>query len=108
MRSNNYVMTVLITLLSIPLLQCGAGLSSQPPAPVVTTITVSPSSTSIYTETAHQLSAAALDQNGNTISGITFKWSSSASSVATISSGGLATGVSPRSEERRVGKECRS
>ena len=43
-----------------------------------------------------QFTATAKDSNGDTISGVTFTWASSATSVATInSSTGLATGVSP-------------
>lgn len=95
MSRNNYVRAALITLICIPLLQCGGGPSSQPPTAALTTITISPSSTSIYTGTARQVSATALDQNGNRMTGITFNWSSSASGVATISSSGLVTGVAP-------------
>ncbi len=40
-----------------------------------------------------QYTATATDTNGNIVSGLTFSWSSNTTSVATISSSGLATGV---------------
>jgi len=67
------------------------------PAPVLTTITVTPPSASIPQGSTQQFSAQAFDQNNNPISA-TFSWSSSSTAVATInSSSGLATGVAPGS-----------
>jgi hypothetical protein len=62
-------------------------------AAVITTISVTPNSPSIVVNGIQQFEATAMDGNGNTISGVTFTWASSATGVATISTGGLATGV---------------
>jgi hypothetical protein len=60
----------------------------------VATISVSPSSPSIAVNVTQQFTATAKDSGGNTLSGITFTWASSATGVATIDSSGLATGLS--------------
>jgi hypothetical protein len=62
-------------------------------APVVATITVSPASPSIAANATQQFTATAKDSGGNTITGVTFTWASSRTSVATISASGLATPV---------------
>ena len=62
--------------------------------PPVASITVSPVSPTITVGATQQFTATAKDASGNTISGVTFAWSSSATGVATINSSGLATGVS--------------
>jgi len=56
---------------------------------------VSPVSPSVNVGASQQFTATAKDSNGNTISGITFTWASSATSVASINtSSGLANAVS--------------
>lgn len=83
----------LLALLSAAVLGgCGGG-SDDPPAPAVTSITVSAAPANAETGTTHQFSATARDQSGNTMTGVTFTWSSNDTNVATISSGGLASGV---------------
>jgi hypothetical protein len=62
-------------------------------AAVIATITVTPNSPSIAVTGIQQFEATAMDGDGNTINGVTFTWASSATGVATISTGGLATGV---------------
>ena len=57
----------------------------------VASITVSPSAPSVALNGSKQFSATAKDGNGNAVSGVTFKWASSATSVATINGSGLAT-----------------
>ncbi|HUY94091.1 MAG TPA: Ig-like domain-containing protein [Terracidiphilus sp.] len=74
------------------------GVTSSPAAltvtpPVVATIAVLPAAPSIALGATEQFSATAKDSSGNTISGLTFTWASSATSVATIDNSGLATGV---------------
>ncbi len=59
----------------------------------VSTVTVSLNSSSITTGQTTQATAVAKDAAGNVLSGRTITWSSSATSVATISSSGLVTGV---------------
>lgn len=77
---------------------CGGGSSSSSSGgsqPTISTITVSPASPSIAVGATQQFTATAKDSSGNTISGVTFTWSSNTTSVATINSSGLATGVAP-------------
>ena len=81
------------------LLACGDGGTTPtspptPPTPVVTSITLSATSLSFASlGQTSQLSATVKDQNGATMSGASVSWSSSAASVATVSSTGLVTGV---------------
>ncbi|HZS70652.1 MAG TPA: Ig-like domain-containing protein [Candidatus Acidoferrum sp.] len=75
---------------------CGGGSSSSSSGgskSTISTITVSPASPSIAVGATQQFTATAKDSSGNTISGVTFTWNSSSTSVATINSSGLATGV---------------
>jgi uncharacterized protein YjdB len=69
---------------------CGGG-DSGPPA--VATVTVTPSAAQVEVGLTTQLSASAQDSKGNTLSN-PVTWSSSAATVATVSSAGLVTGVS--------------
>ena len=95
------------------LLACGGGSdggpSGTPGATAVATVTVSPSTISLAAGASQQLSAALADANGTALSGRTVTWGTSASSVATVSSSGLVTGVSDGSvtitatSERRTG-----
>lgn len=64
------------------------------PAPVAT-VTVSPSSGTIQVNGTLQLTATPRDQNGNALSGRTITWSSSNTSVATVTSSGLVRGIAP-------------
>ena len=73
---------------------CGGGSSStSTAAPTLATITVTAASSSIAAGATDQFSAVAKDSVGDTLSGLTFTWASSATNIATISSSGLATGV---------------
>ena len=69
-----------------------AALTVTEPPPVVASVTVSPSSASIEEGETQRFTATALESDGTVISGKTFAWTSSNSSVATINSSGLATG----------------
>jgi hypothetical protein len=60
-----------------------------------TTIRVSPPSSTINVGGAEQLSAATLDAAGDSTGEAVVTWTSSASSVASISSNGIATGLAP-------------
>jgi uncharacterized protein YjdB len=62
------------------------------PAPVAT-VTVSPASSSVETGATAQFSAVTRDASDNTLTGRSITWSSSNTSVATISSAGLVTAV---------------
>ena len=63
----------------------------------VTSVTVSPQSTSLPTGQTQQLMATLRDSTGNVLSGITVTWSSSNQSAATVSDTGLVTGIAPGS-----------
>lgn len=57
------------------------------------TVTVAPPSATVNIGQTVQLTATALDAAGNTLGGRAITWSSSADSIATVSSGGIVTGV---------------
>ena len=59
----------------------------------VASVVVSPASASVATGNTVQLTATPKDSAGNTVSGRSITWSSSATSVASVSSSGLVTGV---------------
>jgi uncharacterized protein YjdB len=59
----------------------------------IASITVTPSTPTIIVGNTVQLTATALDGSGNTLTGRTFTWSSSNSSVASVNSSGLVTGA---------------
>jgi acetyl esterase/lipase len=60
----------------------------------VATVTISPDPASVVEGATRQFSTTLKDADGNVLTGRPITWSSSATSVATISSSGLATGVS--------------
>jgi uncharacterized protein YjdB len=61
--------------------------------PVVTTVTVAPSSASVAVGATTPLTATVKDQQGNVMAGQTVTWSTSSSATATVSSSGVVTGV---------------
>ena len=70
-----------------------ARLTVTEPPPVVNRVTVSPSTASIEEGKTRRFTARAYTSDDEVISGKTFRWTSSRTSVATISSSGLARGV---------------
>jgi uncharacterized protein YjdB len=71
-----------------------ATITVTPAVPVpVASVTVTPPTASVDEGTTVQLTATPLDANGGALSGRTMSWSTSAASVATVSSSGLVTGV---------------
>jgi len=60
-------------------------------APALTSITVSPSTPTLYVGGTQQFTATAYDQYSNTIAGIVFAWTSSNTTVGTIDANGLFT-----------------
>lgn len=62
---------------------------------VLTRVDVTPNPATIPVSGAQQFTAKGFDQFGNEITGLSFTWESSATSVATVDQNGLATGVSP-------------
>lgn len=63
--------------------------------PVVTTVTVAPTSVSVQLGQTTQLTATVRDQNNSIMTGQTVVWSSSNTGVATVNSTGLVTTVAP-------------
>lgn len=70
----------------------GAAFAKRPPG-TVARVVVTPAAATIQPGGTVQLTAEARDKRSKPVSGATFTWSSSASSVATVSSSGLVTGV---------------
>jgi hypothetical protein len=64
-----------------------------PPTPILTTIAISPVSTSINPGATQQLTAVCRDQNNNVMACPTLTWTSNNTSIATVNSSGLVTGV---------------
>jgi hypothetical protein len=85
--------TVHITASASGISSAPASLTVLPPPSALTTIMVTPSGPSILIGGKQQMTATGLDQNDAPMSGITFAWSSSNQSVATISDSGSASGV---------------
>lgn len=61
--------------------------------PTVNSVTVTPTPTTVGLGLSKSLTARAYDQYGNQLSGLTPTWSTANSSVATVSAGGVVTGV---------------
>ena len=75
---------------------CGNGSTTEPPpGPVaVASVEVTPAADTLTAlGQTQQLSATALDGQGNPVSGVTFTWSSSDESLATVSETGLVTAL---------------
>ncbi len=79
-----------------------------PPPPTIASISVSPSNATIEEGDTQRFSATARTSGGRVISGVSFTWTSSRESVATISSSGLARGVSAGSTTIRASAGGRS
>lgn len=73
-----------------------------PPAPVVTTVTVSPATASLRVGATVQLAATARDQNGLVMTGQSFAWTSSATSIASVNGSGNVTGLAAGSATVRA------
>jgi trimeric autotransporter adhesin len=61
----------------------------------IASITITPRTAAIAVNATQQFTAAAVDANGNAVTGVTFSWACSFSGTATIDSNGLAKGVAP-------------
>jgi hypothetical protein len=71
---------------------CGGGSTSS--STTVSSVVVTPSVSSTTVNGHQTFTANALNQDGNSVGTVAFTWTSSDANVATISSSGLATGVS--------------
>ena len=63
--------------------------------PPVATVTVSPATASVFVPETTTLTATTKDANGNTLTGRSVAWSTSNALVATVTQGGVVTGVAP-------------
>lgn len=70
-----------------------AGVTVTSAALPVSSVTISPASTTVFVGLTSQLAATLRDANGNVLTGRTITWASSNASVASVSGGGLVTGV---------------
>ena len=79
------------------LLACGSddggGNTGPPPPATVASVNITAPTTSIPIGQTVQLTATALDQNGNPVAGQSFQWSTGAATVASVSSTGLVSGI---------------
>jgi hypothetical protein len=90
-------LTPTVALIGLLALSCGGGgdtTAPPTPAPVATVQLTPPTNTLIVAQTV-QLTSLVKDANGNVLTGRAMQWSSSAVSIATVSSSGLVTAVSP-------------
>ena len=71
----------------------GTSVIQPPPTPVATSVTISPATMSLLVDATQSLAATVKDQSGNVMSDQLIDWSTSSSGVATVSSGGVVTGV---------------
>jgi DNA/RNA endonuclease G (NUC1) len=72
----------------------GACNADSPPPPVVASVAVTPSNPSVVQGGTQQFTATATDASGSPIPGVSFTWASATTTVATVNTTGLATGVS--------------
>ena len=76
--------------------------ADDPPPVVVDHITVAPTTATIVEGGTQQFTATAFDEDDQPLDGVTFTWSSSAPTIATVNGSGLATGVSIGDAEIRA------
>ena len=74
-------------------LSCGGSKATEPPKPVVTTLSVSFPNPSIFIGQSANASASAIDQFGAPIATGTVIWSTASTAVATVNATGVVTGV---------------
>ena len=85
---------VVLAVLAAGFAACGGGGGSAGPAPVPTTLTISPNGGTLNAVGATlQLAATVKDQNGQPIASPTVTWSSLTTSVAAVSTTGLVAAV---------------
>jgi plastocyanin len=83
--------TLVLSIALCPVLACGGSGdngSTNPPPATVSSVTLSKGTILLRPSETTTISATAKDANGNTLSGKTFTWNSSNSTVATLSSNG--------------------
>ena len=66
--------------------------TGNPPSPVITNVVLSASTTTIKMGQSVQITGVVKDKNGSTVTNVPISWSSSPTSIATITTSGVATG----------------
>ena len=98
LSNSKTVRAIAICLGSLLILSEGCGEKESPTGPVqppsVSSISVSPGSASLEVGGTQRFAATARATDGSTVSGVSFTWTSSNTSVVTIDNTGLATAVS--------------
>src|SRR6185436_15293052 len=90
MRASAYPLAILTGMM---LVSCSGGTDVSEPAPVLTTLNITLSATSIQVGQTATATVSGLDQNGAPISVGAISWSTDAGSVATVSPAGVVTGI---------------
>ncbi|HEX3478734.1 MAG TPA: DNA/RNA non-specific endonuclease [Kofleriaceae bacterium] len=72
---------------------CNDNGGTTPPPPVVASVTVTPATATVVVGATQTFTAAAFDAAQQPITGVTFTWSTSDATIATVNAGGVATGV---------------
>jgi DNA/RNA endonuclease G (NUC1) len=75
--------------------QCNDNGGTTPPPPVVASVTVTPATATVSVGGTQTFTAAAFDAANQPIAGVSFTWSTSDSTIASVNAGGVATGVAP-------------
>lgn len=93
----SYTCRLLVAATAAVLVGCGGSNgdspTGQPPVAAVASVSVAAPTTTVNVGDNLQLVATTRDQSGNTLNGRTVLWATSSSSVASVSTGGLVTGV---------------
>jgi Putative Ig domain/Bacterial Ig-like domain (group 2) len=101
-QAHSIIDRLVVFALVLALAGCGGGSSSSSGngsgsggggSSTVASISIAPTSASLSVGATEQFTATAKDSSGSAISGVTFTWSSSSASVATVTSSGVATAV---------------
>lgn len=92
MQARTLTSLLLSTTSLLLLISCGSD-SSGPGSTAVASVTVTPATGAIGPSDTLQLAATLKDAAGNVLSGLSIAWASGTPGVATVSSGGLVTGV---------------
>jgi len=77
----------------------GDGGGGTGPTPVFTSLTLAPTNPSVTVGGSTTLTATAKDQSGNSMSGLQLTYTSATTSIATVTNGGVVTGVALGSSE---------
>lgn len=72
----------------------GPGRGTPPPPAAITSVSIGPEASSLFTGLSVVLVATAHDASGNTVPSATFAWTSSDATIATVDENGVVSGIS--------------